>query len=163
MRPRATTAPDISRALTVALAIALTFLMVTLVTASAGCGSDGTADATATADDLGGSPPTGAARYDIMGSVQRLDVDASVSAQEQGIVGAMLVVAPDGDTTSAYDQASVAITTETRIWRSVGEGAEELTIDDLSEGDMVIVQFTGPVAESYPVQATAGSIEILGG
>jgi hypothetical protein len=34
-------------------------------------------------------------------------------------------------------------------------------VDDLSAGQRVAVWFTGPVAESYPVQATAGAIEIL--
>ena len=74
----------------------------------------------------------------------------------------MLVVAPDGDTTSAYDKASVTITTETRIWRSVGEGAES-SRSTTSRGRHGHRAVHGPVAESYPVQATAGSIEILGG
>ena len=143
-------------------AIATIVTILTMLALSApliACGDEATPGAD---DGATSSPgPSQSARYDITGTVEQLSVDTSVSAQEQGIVGSMLVVAPEGDTTSAYDKASVAITSDTRIWRPVGEGAETLTVDDLHEGDVVIVTFTGPVAESYPVQATAESIEIV--
>ena len=45
----------------------------------------------------------------------------------------------------------------------VEDGAGGWTLgsfDDLTEGTAVQVWFDGPVAESYPVQATAGSIVI---
>jgi hypothetical protein len=142
------------------LRIVATIATVLLLSVSlVACGDEATPGAN---DGVASSPdPAGSGRYDIMGTVQQLTIDTSVSAQEQGIVGSMLVIAADGDTTSAYDKASVAITADTRIWRPVGEGAEELTIDDLGDGDVVIVTFTGPVAESYPVQATAGSVELV--
>jgi hypothetical protein len=133
--------------------------MIVLSIALGACGDEATPGA---GGGVASSPDPGrSARYDITGTVEQLTRDTSVSAQEQGIVGSMLVVAPQGDTTSAYDKASVTITGDTRIWRPQGEGAETLTVDDLREGDVVIVTFTGPVAESYPVQATAESIEIV--
>ena len=149
-------------------------LVLVAAAALVACGDEGagtSAGATASGGGPGATPggagatsnPTGGSGYDIAGKVQRLTVDTSVSAQEQGILGAMLIVAPEGDTTSAYDKASVAIASDTKIWRTVGEGVETLEIDDLAEGDSVIVVFTGPVAESYPVQATAASIEVVTG
>ena len=43
----------------------------------------------------------------------------------------------------------------------MGEGRRELAASDLAVGQRVAVRFAGPVAESYPVQATAGDIEII--
>ena len=36
-----------------------------------------------------------------------------------------------------------------------------LDVGALHAGDRVAVTFTGPVAESYPVQATAADVELL--
>ena len=72
----------------------------------------------------------------------------------------MLVVA-DPDVASSVDRAWVRITSTTTVWAPAGEDRTELTVDDLAEGQRVAVRFVGPVAESYPVQATAGDVEIL--
>jgi hypothetical protein len=37
-----------------------------------------------------------------------------------------------------------------------------VTVDDLAEGQEVEAWFVGPVAESYPVQARAGKVVIVG-
>ena len=69
-------------------------------------------------------------------------------------VGSFLIDQGSGD----YDKASVAVTDDTGWYRRSGEGYEAIdtpTADELT-GRTVEVQFTGPVAESYPVQATAG-------
>jgi len=69
-------------------------------------------------------------------------------------VGSFLIDQGSGD----YDKASVSVTDDTGWYRRSGEGYEAIdppAATDLT-GKTVEVQFTGPVAESYPVQATAG-------
>jgi len=58
---------------------------------------------------------------------------------------------------SGSAKASVRLTRSTRILRSSGEPA---TIDDLQTGQRVSAWFEGPVAQSYPVQASASAIRI---
>ena len=60
-----------------------------------------------------------------------------------------------------YDKAVVAVTEETEILLRGPGGEEKATFDDLRVGQRVEATFVGPVAESYPVQATAGRIVIL--
>jgi hypothetical protein len=69
-------------------------------------------------------------------------------------VGAFLIDQGSGD----YDKASVAVTDDTGWYRRSGDGYEAIQRPAATEltGKSVEVQFTGPVAESYPVQATAG-------
>lgn len=60
-----------------------------------------------------------------------------------------------------YDKASVRITSETRVFQQLGDFRRPLTFADLALGDKVEARFTGPVADSYPVQATASEVVIL--
>jgi len=96
---------------------------------------------------------------DIQGTIKKI-TPSDVSGQEQGAAGSILVVA-DETSGSTYDKASITITSDTTIWRPMGEGKDFITFADLREGDYVIVDLTGPVAESYPVQATAADIEVM--
>jgi len=64
------------------------------------------------------------------------------------------------DTT--YDKASVRVEGDTDIFQEEQDGTlTEGTFADLAEGQAVEAWFTGPVAESYPVQAKAAKIVIL--
>ena len=70
----------------------------------------------------------------------------------------VLLVVADPGSGSSVDRASVRVTADTIVWTADGvRGAAA----DLAAGAQVAVWFTGPVAESYPVQATAGVIQIL--
>lgn len=60
-----------------------------------------------------------------------------------------------------YDKASVRITRDTVIVK--GRGGRRMPFNSLTVGALVEATFTGPVAESYPVQATASEIVILEG
>ena len=60
-----------------------------------------------------------------------------------------------------YDYASVRLTTDTAIFRSEGGELAAAAFDDITIGSRVEAWFEGPVAESYPVQATAGQIIVL--
>ena len=67
-----------------------------------------------------------------------------------------------GQPVYSYDKASVSITSDTKLLRETGEGAyEQLTSADLAVGQEVDVWFEGAVAESYPLQATAGTLVVL--
>jgi len=57
----------------------------------------------------------------------------------------------------------VRVTADSVVWAPEGEGRRSLAFSDLRAGDRVAVHFTGPVAESYPVQATAADVEVLFG
>jgi len=60
------------------------------------------------------------------------------------------------DGTGTYGAASVTVHKATPILRAGPSGTwTPASFDELAEGDEVRVWFTGPVAESYPVQAEA--------
>lgn len=58
---------------------------------------------------------------------------------------------------SGSAKALVRLTVETHILAPDGSA---LSADELREGRHVRVWFTGPVAESYPVQAAAGTVVV---
>jgi hypothetical protein len=60
-----------------------------------------------------------------------------------------------------YDKAVVTLTPETRIYQREPNGKSAVQFGSLRLGDKVQVRFTGPVAESYPVQARAAEVLIL--
>ncbi len=118
-------------------------LCATLVLSACGAGSSGATDNS----------------VDIRGSITKVS-QADASAQAKGTLGAIMVVgAKEADT--KYDRASVRITTETSIFEQQGQSRGRATFAALKVGQRVQARFTGPVAESYPFQATAGEIVIL--
>ena len=67
---------------------------------------------------------------------------------------------------TSYDKAQVRITNSTIILKYSSQWNTDLTMEptpfkELQVGMMVEVTFTGAVAESYPVQATAKKVVIL--
>jgi len=96
---------------------------------------------------------------DIRGTITDLSSPGSEGIRE-GVVGAVLIEGEvEEDTT--FDKAFVTITEETGIYRQEGGRLREASFADLAIGQRVQARFTGPVAESYPVQATADEIVIL--
>lgn len=73
------------------------------------------------------------------------------------IRGSILVEGEQTEDTS-YDRASVRLTKDTIY---VNDNNKKITIEDLKEGQIVEIWFTGSVAESYPVQATAAKVKII--
>lgn len=96
----------------------------------------------------------GQERPDIRGTITEI-----TSAQGE-VLGAVRIEGTIGEGTE-YDKAVVAVTEETEILVRGPDGEEKATFDDLRVGQRVEATFVGPVAESYPVQATAGRIVIL--
>lgn len=74
------------------------------------------------------------------------------------IIGFLYVEGQKGQT---YDKASVRVNEKTKIQIQDGKLVKDGKMADLKNGMKVSVWFTGPVAESYPVQATAGKILIF--
>src|SRR5262245_54643006 len=95
-------------------------------------------------------------KADVRGSVANVSA-ANDDAKKPGTPGTVLVEgAKEKDT--QYDKASVRITEKTKIEKLVGKERKPAKFEDLKKGAKVQASFTGPVAESYPVQATAKDV-----
>lgn len=59
------------------------------------------------------------------------------------------------------NKASLRIPDGTPVWRAMPEGgAQRAQMADLAEGQTVAAWVSGPIAESFPVQATADAVVI---
>ena len=96
-------------------------------------------------------------RADVRGTVSHV---ARVEGRE-GVLGRVLIEGVKERDTEV-DRASVTVTAETRLSIERDGVREPAAFTDLKKGQKVEARFTGPVLESYPVQATAGEIIILG-
>lgn len=85
---------------------------------------------------------------------------ANDTAKKAGILGT-LVMEGQKSKDVEYDKASVKVTKATKIFVRSGKDLKPAKFEDLKPGVKMEIQFTGPVAESYPVQATAGKIVII--
>lgn len=107
---------------------------------------------------LGSVPPDKPAEtaetVDIRGKV----VQARRNAQGEPPVGTLQV---EGalEPGTRYDKATIHVGHKSRIF--LGRGGKPTSFSFIHIGDLVEVTFTGPVAESYPVKATAATVVIL--
>jgi hypothetical protein len=76
------------------------------------------------------------------------------------LLGSILVEGQIEEGTS-FDKAAITVTGNTRIFEQIGRNRQQTTFAALQVGRQVEAWFDGPVAESYPVQATASDIVIL--
>ena len=98
-------------------------------------------------------------KADIRGRVTN-QTAAGEEARKKGVLGTVLIEgAKEKDT--GFDKASVRVTDKTKIEKLDGKERKPAKFEDLKKGARVQAVFTGPVAESYPVQATAGAVLIL--
>lgn len=85
------------------------------------------------------------------------DITGVITSIEKGasgdVVGGMLVEDPGG-----ANKAFVAVIGSTAVLVRSGGDTGQAAFGELRKGDRVQVWFTGPVAESYPVQATAEAV-----
>lgn len=98
-------------------------------------------------------------------SIRGLPASVSPANDDQkkaGILGTVLIEGQK-DKDTEYDKAMVKVTKATKIFRKVGKDLKPASFGDLRPGLNMEIQFQGPVAESFPVQATAGKIVILPG
>ena len=127
-------------------AISVLFFLIPLL---AGCGSN--------VDRNGPRAPSGK-DADIRGQIT--DISIMESEEGGGMLGSVLIEGSLEEDTE-FDRASVTLMAETVIYKQLGEEVVEAAFSDLQVGQRVQAVFTGPVAESYPVQATAAEILIL--
>ena len=106
-------------------------------------------------------------RVDIRGlvtAIQKTDAENNRTLAFGRTIGSILVEGAIEDDTT-FDKARIRVTDKTRIFQKERGERHAVTFDSLKIGKAlakVEVQFTpGPVAESYPVQATAAEIVIL--
>jgi len=123
--------------------IRLAGLLIGLMTLLLGCGPFG----------------AGGGGVDIRGNITSIH-RADTQSQEKGIMGSILIEGAIEEDTG-FEKASVTITEETRIFEGEGQERRTVTFEALQVGQRVEARFTGPVMESYPVQATAREIVIL--
>jgi hypothetical protein len=77
------------------------------------------------------------------------------------VSGSLVLVEENPADESGSAKGAFTVTGETGIFRRSGDLQVPASFDDLRVGQPVIATYTGPVAESYPTQGTAGSIAIL--
>lgn len=96
-----------------------------------------------------------AKKVDVRGEI------TSLTRNDSKQVPGFLMVEGNKTEDTSVDKASVRVTDKTEIFKSGTD--KKATFGDLKKGQTVEVNFVGPVAESYPVQAAAGKITILTG
>lgn len=135
-----TTTPTRASGRKAASAVLLCITVLLAAGAVAACGDD--------------QPAVPAGDPSISGVVTSADGGDGASATDP--VSFFLIDQGSGD----YDKASISVTDDTAWYSRDGDDDGFVAIERPQaaelEGKTVEVQFTGPVAESYPVQATAG-------
>jgi hypothetical protein len=131
---------------------ALAVLAVLGAAAVAGCGGATAAQPASPSPSVQRSASPPSAPADITGTVDDLSIGTAGDS-----LPVLLIVADPGSA-SSVDRASVRVTQDTVVWTAQGARGDAA---DLAEGEQVGVWFSGPVAESYPVQAAAGVVMIL--
>lgn len=95
---------------------------------------------------------------DIRGKITNVSPNQTGHAQIVGTIRVEGKVEKD----TGFDKASIRITNETVIERKGKDGKRTREkFSAFKDGQFVESSFTGPVAESYPVQANAKSVLIL--
>jgi hypothetical protein len=107
------------------------------------------------------TPPNLDAQVDIRGTI----LNINPAQANSNILGTIYVEGPLYEDTF-YDKASIKITSSTLIYQvdnqlSSNDQFVQIPFSVLQTGMMVEVTFTGPVLESYPVQATAKKVLVL--
>jgi hypothetical protein len=96
-------------------------------------------------------------------------LNAAVPAEAASIIGtvtqleraggeARILVEQEPTRSAGYPKAWIRVTSRTRILARTDGSTAGGSIADLARGARVQAWFTGPVAESYPVQAVAGTV-----
>lgn len=95
---------------------------------------------------------------DIRGQI----TNVSASQPNQGGVLGQVLVEGKVEKDTGFDKASIRITKETIIERKTKDAKPaRAEFKNLKVGQQVEAVFTGPIAESYPVQVSAKSVLIL--
>lgn len=99
-----------------------------------------------------------ASRVDIRGTISHL---SPASGEHKGEVLGRILIEGAKEPDTQVDRASVTVRAETKLFARKGKKRQPVEFSALQEGQKVEARFSGPVATSYPVQATAAEITIL--
>jgi hypothetical protein len=91
------------------------------------------------------------------------DIRGEITRVGDGTPPGSIVVEENPRETSGSLKASVRLPAAARIVRRQGDAIVPLSADELRVGMTVAAWFTGPVAESYPVQATGEYVVVESG
>ena len=99
-------------------------------------------------------------------TVEKIDIRGTISSSElidieDGSTMTRILVEGEIAPDTNVDRALVSIAPSTLILQAAEDEGRELTARDLEAGMAVEVRFSGPVMESYPVQATAEFVVIV--
>ena len=97
-------------------------------------------------------------RIDVRGVITSVTL-AEGKGSGKVLARALIEGAKEPDT--QVDKANVTVTAETKVFISRDGERKPAEFGALKEGQKVEARFTGPVMESYPVQAVAAEIAIL--
>ncbi|MHB1318349.1 MAG: hypothetical protein ACYCYF_07015 [Anaerolineae bacterium] len=108
-------------------------------------------------------PVPGGPAGGVEGPALPVDITGNISDVQPGSGDVLGSIRIEGEKIEGnpYDKAVVRITGDTRLWEKTADGYIPATFDDLQFGATVTASFTGPVMESYPVQATAAEVTLL--
>lgn len=94
-------------------------------------------------------------------SPQIRGIITTLSNPDDNITGLLVEGVIESDT--LYDKAYIKVTDDTTIFLRENNEYTEMKRSDLKIGQTIEAFFIGPIATSYPVQATAGEILIIDG
>ena len=94
-------------------------------------------------------------------ALAQTETGSEVQGTITSISGSVVLVEENPADESGSAKGAFTVTDETYIFRRYGDLQIAVSFDDLRVGQPIIATYTGPVAESYPAQGTAGSIVIL--
>lgn len=107
---------------------------------------------------LEGAQSRPSSHIDVRGTITR--ISRAGGEDRDKVLGRVLIEgAKEADT--QVDKASVTVKAETELFIMRGGERKPAEFAELKEGQKVEARFSGPVMESYPVQATAAEITIL--
>jgi Protein of unknown function (DUF3221) len=107
---------------------------------------------------LEGAQSLSSSRMDVRGAITRI---ACAEGAGRGRALAHVLIEGVKEPDTQVDKANVTVTAETELFIRRGGERKPAEFAALKEGQKVEARFTGPVRESYPVQATAAEITII--
>jgi Protein of unknown function (DUF3221) len=107
---------------------------------------------------LEGAQSLSSVRIDVRGAITSI-TRAEGAGRGRALAHVLIEGVKEPDT--QVDKAVVAVTAETELFINRGGERKLAEFAALKEGQRVEARFTGPVRESYPVQATAAEITII--
>jgi len=128
--------------------LSIFLIIILLIIPFAGCTQD--SETPSSDDNSSADGDSQFVEYGVAGNITEITI-----SKDDSILGTINVEGPK-DNGAAYDNATVTVLPETKIYSN-----DTVTFEDLEVGMYVEIFFKGEVKESYPVQADAKQINII--